>query len=77
MNTPQEAIAAEVRAALARRKIDQAEVADALGLSRSSVSQRINGHRPFSVAQLITIAGIVGVQPAEFFRTVGADSRAA
>lgn len=71
------AIAAEVRATLARHKIDQAGVADALGLSRSSVSHRINGHRPFSVPELIAVAELAGVAPAEFFRAVPSAFRAA
>lgn len=77
MNSAQEAVAAEVRAALARKKIDQSKVAEVLSLSRSSVSQRINGHHPFSVAQLLVIAHLVDIEPAEFFRTISTASRAA
>lgn len=76
--TPDEqAVAANVRAKCAYHQIDQATIAEAIGRSRASVSQRLNGHRPFSVAELIVIANLAGVEPAEFFRPANAPSRVA
>lgn len=74
MNSAEQAVAAEVRAALARHKIEQSKVAEALGISQSSVSHRINGHRPFSVAELVIVAGLVDGRPEEFLRTIPAPS---
>lgn len=68
MSTPHEAVAAEVRAALARNKIRQGAVAEALSLSRASVSRRLKGERPFTVPELLVIADLAGVEPSEFFR---------
>ena len=67
MNNPHEAVAAEVRAALARNKIRQAAVAEALSLSRASVSRRLKGERPFTVPELLVVADLAGVSPSEFF----------
>lgn len=76
MNSADEAVAAEVRAALARHKVDIPTVMEALSLGRRSVSLRINGHHPFSVAELIALADLVGCQPADFLTTIPATSLA-
>lgn len=77
MNHITEAVAAEVRAAVARANTPQSQIMDALGLSRVSVSKRLNGKQPFTVAELVIVAGIVGVEPKEFFRNTPDGTRAA
>lgn len=67
MHSTHEAVAAEVRAALARSQIRQGEVAEALSLSRASVSRRLKGERPFTVPELLVVADLVGVNASEFF----------
>lgn len=57
-----EAVAGEVRAALARQRVAQGVVAEALGVSQAAVSRRMNGHIPFDVAQLGVIAELAQVR---------------
>lgn len=61
-------VAANVRAALARHKITQAVVADALELSRTSVSHRLNGTAKFTLVELAKVADLTGLDITEFFR---------
>lgn len=62
-------IAAEVRAALARQrpKMTHADLAGRVGMSRVSLSERLNGHRPFDVDQLHRISDALGVPLMDFF----------
>ena len=68
MSSPHEEVAAEVRATLARNKIRQSAVAEALSLSRASVSRRLKGEQPFTVPELLVVADLAGVNASEFFR---------
>ena len=62
MHTNQ-AVAAEVRAAIARAGLRQADLADAIGISRGSLSSRLSGERAFRIDELVAIARVLGVQP--------------
>jgi transcriptional regulator with XRE-family HTH domain len=62
-----QAIAAEARATIARQNVPQARVAEALGLTRSQFSRRINGHIEFSASEIATMADFLGVPVGEFF----------
>lgn len=55
------AVAAEVRAELARQQVHQSTVARALGLSEMAVSRRTTGKTSFSVEELATVAAVLGV----------------
>ena len=55
------AVGANTRAELARRKIPQARIADRLGISQQSVSERLNGKTRISVDELFSIADEIGV----------------
>lgn len=55
-NPDREAIAAEVRAAMARRRMNQRTLADAIGLSRAALSPRLAGQQAFDTDQLAKIA---------------------
>jgi transcriptional regulator with XRE-family HTH domain len=63
--TPSEAVAEEVRAHMARKRISQTAAARALGISQSSMSRRLIGASPFTVDDLYVLAGLFGVNAAE------------
>jgi len=60
-------IAAEVRATLARHQRRASEVAQALGCSPSTASRKLNGKTPFTVADLATIADLLGIDAGRFY----------
>jgi transcriptional regulator with XRE-family HTH domain len=53
---PETSIADAVRAAMALRRVDQAEIGKVLGKSQSSISDRLNGKTEFRVSELRAIA---------------------
>ena len=59
--TYQEQVAEEVRVAMARRRISQKSLAEAIGKSQPFMSRRLNGETPFDVAELDAIAGVLDV----------------
>ena len=64
--TMQEAVAREIRGALAKAGIKtQGEVAEILGVARSGVSVRLNGQQEFTTGELMTIAGALGLSLSE------------
>lgn len=66
MSTPQaEAVAAEVRAALARRQITQTSLAQTTGRSQAYWSRRLNGRAALSMDDLSVIATVAGVSIAD------------
>lgn len=52
-------VAATVRAELARRRVQQATVAEALSLSQTAVSRRLAGLIPFNVDELVQVARLL------------------
>jgi transcriptional regulator with XRE-family HTH domain len=60
-NATAASVAGEVRAAMARRRISQTALAEALGMSQAAISRRLTGTIPFDVAELSAIATILGV----------------
>lgn len=65
-------IAAEVRATIARANVPQARIAEALGLTRTQLSRRVNGHVEFSATEISKLADFLEVDPAVFFRETAA-----
>lgn len=63
----QKAVAAEVRAELARKQMSQVALAEHLGVAQATVSRRLTGEVPFDVAELGQVAEILGVSPTHFF----------
>jgi transcriptional regulator with XRE-family HTH domain len=59
--TPTATTGANVRAEMARRKVSQMALAAQLGLSQAAVSARLNGHTPFDINELSTIARVLDV----------------
>jgi transcriptional regulator with XRE-family HTH domain len=51
-----ETIAEEIRALMARRQVSQTELAQAVGVSQATFSERIRGRKPFNLDQLDAIA---------------------
>lgn len=56
-----EDVAGNVRAEMARRRIGQPQIAQALGLSQASVSRRLMGQTPIDVNELEVIAQVLDV----------------
>jgi hypothetical protein len=54
-------VAATVRAEMARCRLPQVKVADALGISQAAVSRRLVGVVPFTVGELSTLADLLGL----------------
>ena len=55
------AVAAEVRAGIARAGVRQKAVAAHLGMSQGALSRRITGASPFTLDELARVAGFLGV----------------
>lgn len=68
VTTTTEAVAAEIRAELARRQIPQIKLATLLGTSQVSVSRRLTGQTPISVDELAIIAGFLEVPISKFLK---------
>ena len=64
-NTNQRITAAAVRSNLARTYTTITEAATELGISRSTLSRKVNGHTPFKADEIRILAGLMGIQPAE------------
>ena len=66
MNTTNQRItAAAVRSNLARTYTTITEAATELGISRSTLSRKVNGHTPFKTDEIRILANIMGIHPAE------------
>ena len=59
-------IAAEVRAAVARKRVRLDELSAATGIARSTLSNKINGNSDFTVSELVEVAIALDVSAAEF-----------
>lgn len=64
-NTNQRITAAAVRSNLARTPITITQAAWALGISRSTLSRKVNGHTPFKAEEIRTLANLMHIHPAE------------
>lgn len=56
-----ETILSTVKAEMARRNIKQGAIAECLGVSVAAVSDRLRGHTPLRVDELVRIAELLGV----------------
>ena len=64
-NTNQRITAAAVRSNLARTYTTITEAATELGISRSTLSRKVNGHTPFKTDEIRILADIMGIHPIE------------
>ena len=65
-------VAVKVRGIAYERRVKQAELADALNLSRMAIVRRLNGTVPFTDRELILLARRLDVQVGAFFGEVAA-----
>ena len=66
MNTTNQRItAAAVRSNLARTYTTITEAATELGISRSALSRKVNGHTPFKSEEIRALASLMHIHPAE------------
>ena len=66
MNTTNQRItAAAVRSNLARTYTTITEAATELGISRSTLSRKVNGHTPFKTEEIRILADLMHIHPAE------------
>ncbi|MBN7378399.1 helix-turn-helix DNA binding domain protein [Mycobacterium phage prophiGD16-1] len=59
--TTDQRVAANVRAELARRRVNQQALATAMGMGLMSISRRMSGQVSFSIAELYRVAEILKV----------------
>lgn len=69
------AVAAEIRAAMARRRLSNAQLADLSSLSRSYIGKRLRDETPFTLNDIEAICGALGEDMPAFlegaFRSMG------
>ena len=61
--------ASEIRAAIARKNISKADVAQALGKSRATASRKLSGLIPITLDELHVLAELIEVPPASLLPT--------
>lgn len=71
-----EVIAANVRAALAYRGLDQAALVPVIGRSESAVSARLRGVRHFRIEELIAVATFLAVPLEQLLAPVAEEATA-
>ena len=64
-NTNQRITAAAVRSNLARTYTTITHAAWTLGISRSTLSRKVNGHTPFKADEIRTLADLMCILPGE------------
>ena len=66
MNTTNQRVtAAAVRSNLARTYTTITEAATELGISRSTLSRKVNGHTPFKSEEIRLLANLMDIHPVE------------
>ena len=65
-NPDAEMVGSRVRGLLAERKLSQSAMAEHLGISKAAMSRRIAGEIPFNVAELGSLAALLGVPTSRF-----------
>lgn len=70
-------VAAEVRAEIAKQGIEISYLAEVSGIPRGRLSNRLNEHREFTLAELNAIGTVLGVPGWEFHRRATKEKTAA
>ncbi|RWZ67840.1 hypothetical protein ELQ92_00780 [Labedella populi] len=70
-----EAVAATIRAELARRRIRAGTLASVLGLGRTATYDRVNGVVPFDTSELLLVAEHLGMSVEDLVRDAGGRAR--
>jgi len=69
MNPPTTAgLAGEVRAEMARQGVTAAAVAQAIDISRTSLSRKLNGSGEFTVAEMLRVSNFLGLPLSDLLR---------
>lgn len=69
MNPPTTAgLAGEVRAEMARQGVTAATVAQAIDISRASLSRKLNGSGEFTVAEMLRVSNFLGLALSDLLR---------
>ena len=58
-------MSAEIRALMGRHRVTQTALAEYLGMSQSALSERLNGHVPWDIDDLVGIADRFEINPAD------------
>jgi hypothetical protein len=74
-STWSEAVAATVRAELARRRIRATSLMEVLDLGRTATYDRVNGVVPFDTRELLLVASFLGMTAEELVREADRSSR--
>lgn len=69
-------VAGEIRAAMARKRVTQRELADGTGISRVSLSERLSGRRPFNTDQIFLVATYLCIDVWTLFPTRAQEAEA-
>lgn len=64
-NSPTLAVGREIRAQMARKDLNQADIAEVLGVTQTSVSNRLRGLVPWDINELAQVADYLGVPLAD------------
>ncbi|WP_433568089.1 helix-turn-helix domain-containing protein (plasmid) [Nocardia sp. CA-151230] len=67
MDITDQAVAEAVTSAIDCSGNKRKAVASAIGISETTLSRRLNAHRPFRVRELLRIARVLQVDPGRFF----------
>ena len=67
--TLSKAIAAEIRAELARKQLDAKALGPVLGLSKNTIYSRVNGQSDFTTSEITKAAAFFGVTEYELLMT--------
>lgn len=62
--TDRQAVAGEVRAAIARAGLSHMEVASRIGMDRQVLGRKLNGYSPIGLEEIAAISQALGVSPA-------------
>ncbi|PSL37931.1 hypothetical protein CLV49_1539 [Labedella gwakjiensis] len=74
-STWSEAVAATIRAELARRRIRAAALMEVLGLGRTATYDRVNGIVPFDTREILLVAAFLDMTAEELVREADRSTR--
>lgn len=65
-------VAEAVRVEIARKRIPQGTLAEALKLSQATVSRRLSGRAPFELDEIPVVAGLLGLRVEDLVKDAAA-----
>ena len=67
MTTLRSVVPDNIRAEMARRRVPQKTLAEALGITQQAVSQKLSGRRPLTDHEITVTARVLGVPAGDLF----------